>query len=122
MPEMQAQIDALRLAFSADVSRPFELKPTFPYGSPSEPHQSTPPLDTQYQPRFPQVPGAAQSQLGYSMHPITPPLSTGAEDSKPDPSQLQAFGMVPAQPISSQPMDVPLVDENSWDPTRIIKY
>lgn len=122
MPEMQAQIDALRLAFSADVSRPFELKPTFPYGSPSEPHQSTPPLDTQYQPRFPQVPGTAQSQLGYSMHPITPPLSTGAEDSKPDPSQLQAFGMVPAQPISSQPMDVPLVDENSWDPTRIIKY
>lgn len=122
MPEIQAQIDALRLAFSADVNRPFELKPTFPYGSPSEPYQSSPPLDPQYQPQFSQLPSTIQSRLGYGMHPITPPLSTGTEDSKPDPAQLQSLGMVPTQPVSSHPMEVPLVDENSWDPTRIIKY
>ena len=35
MPEMQAQIDALREAFSADTSKPFMLKPSFPYNSPA---------------------------------------------------------------------------------------
>lgn len=120
MPEIQAQIETLRLAFSADVSRPFELKPTFPYGSPSEPYQSSPPLDPQYQPSFGQIPTTVESRLGYGMQPITPPLSADAESSKPDPAQLHPMGMIPAQPVSSHPMDVPLVDENSWDPTRII--
>lgn len=122
MPEIQGQIEALRLAFSADVNQSFELKPTFPYGSPSEPNHSSPPLDSQYQPQSSQVPTAVQSRLGYGVHPITPPLSTGTEESKPDPSRLQSLGMVPAHPVSRYPMDVPLVDENSWDPTRIIKY
>lgn len=36
MPEVEAQIDGLRSAFSADLSKPFDLKPSFPYGSPSE--------------------------------------------------------------------------------------
>ncbi|EFR01979.1 hypothetical protein MGYG_04981 [Nannizzia gypsea CBS 118893] len=31
---MRSQLAALRLAFSADTNKPFELKPTFPYGSP----------------------------------------------------------------------------------------
>lgn len=35
MADMQRQIDAMREAFSADVRKPFVLKPTFPYGSPS---------------------------------------------------------------------------------------
>ena len=41
MPELQAQIDALREAFSADTSRPFELRANFPYTSPTPvPHDS----------------------------------------------------------------------------------
>lgn len=36
MPEVEAQILGLREAFSANLSRPFELKPSFPYGTPSE--------------------------------------------------------------------------------------
>lgn len=121
VPEIQAQINALRVAFSADVNRPFELKPSFPYGSPSDSHQSSPPQDPQYQSLFNQSPNTTQNRLGYNMHPITPPISSG-DESKPDPLQLQSFGMVPSHPVSSHPIDVPLVDENSWDPTRIIKY
>lgn len=122
VPEIQAQIDALRLAFSADVNRPFELRQSFPYGSPSESQKSSPPLDPQYQPMFNQTPNAVPKRVGYSMHPITPPVSAGAEDSKPDPLQLQSLGMVPAHPIPCHSMDMPLVDEHSWDPTSIIQY
>ncbi|KAF7629811.1 hypothetical protein F9C07_2287458 [Aspergillus flavus] len=121
MPEMQAQIDSLRLAFSADVNRPFELKPTFPYGSPSEPyHPSPPPLDSQYQPHVSQVSGGVRGRVGYNPYPITPPISASTEDSKSDCSQLHSLGMMPPQPVSSQSLNAPLVDENSWDPTRII--
>ncbi|KAJ5362259.1 hypothetical protein N7541_003103 [Penicillium brevicompactum] len=117
MPEIQAQIDSLRLAFSADMHRPFELKPSFPYGSPSEPYQPSPPMDAHYHPHLNQV----QSRVGFHALPITPPISAGAEDSKSDASsQLQSLGMVAHQPPTTHPMDAPLVDEQSWDPTRII--
>ncbi|PYH99553.1 C6 finger domain protein [Aspergillus ellipticus CBS 707.79] len=99
MPELQAQIDSLRFAFSADVSRPFELKPTFPYGSPSEPYHPSPPLDSHYGPSLNQVSGV---------------------QSRSDSSQLQPLGLIPSHSISSQTINAPLVDENSWDPTRII--
>ncbi|KAL2158032.1 hypothetical protein VTH06DRAFT_4842 [Thermothelomyces fergusii] len=52
MPDMQRQIDSVREAFSADIRKPFVLKPTFPYGSPhSATHPSPPgrPLDSQMQ-------------------------------------------------------------------------
>ncbi|KAJ5147706.1 uncharacterized protein N7443_000706 [Penicillium atrosanguineum] len=121
MPEIQAQIDSLKLAFSADTSRPFELKPSFPYGSPSEPYQPSPPMDAHYHPHLNQVSSNVQSRVGFNTHPITPPISAGAEDSKSDTSsQLQSLGMVPHQAPTTHPLDAPLVDENSWDPTRII--
>ena len=41
-PEMQVQINALRDAFSADTSRPFELKPTLGLRSPSVENHPTP--------------------------------------------------------------------------------
>ncbi|KAJ5628351.1 hypothetical protein N7490_010579 [Penicillium lividum] len=117
MPETQAQIDSLRLAFSADTSRAFELKPSFPYGSPSESYQPSPPMDAHYHPHLSHV----QSRVGFNTHPITPPISAGAEDSKSDTSsQLQSLGMVPHQPPATHSLDQPLVDENSWDPSRII--
>ncbi|KAI9934394.1 hypothetical protein MW887_000008 [Aspergillus wentii] len=53
-------------------------------------------------------------------YPITPPLTAGTEDSKSDSSQLQPLGMLPHHPVSSHSIDAPLVDENNWDPTRII--
>ena len=47
VPEMQPRIDAFKEAFSADSSRPFELKRSFPYGSPSSSgtFQPSPPPD-----------------------------------------------------------------------------
>lgn len=122
MPEIQAQIDSLRLAFSADINRPFELKPSFPYGSPSDSYQPSPPMDSQYQPQYHSVPAPTRNRLGYGAHPITPPISAGTEDSKPDSPHLQSLGMIADSQTSNPPLGVPLVDENSWDPTRIIKY
>ncbi|KAJ5962380.1 hypothetical protein N7501_007321 [Penicillium viridicatum] len=117
MAEIQAQIDSLRLAFSADMHRPFELKPSFPYGSPSEPYHPSPPMDAHYHPHLNQL----QSRVRYNPLPVTPPISTGAEDSKSDTSsQIQSLGMVAHQPPTTHPLDAPSVDEAHWDPTRII--
>ncbi|EKV04961.1 hypothetical protein PDIP_85540 [Penicillium digitatum Pd1] len=117
MPEIQAQIDSLRLAFSADMHRPFELKPSFPYGSPSEPYHPSPPMDAHYHPHLNQL----HSRVRYNPLPVTPPISNGAEDSKSDTSsQIQSLGMVAHQPSTTHPLDAPSVDETHWDPTRII--
>lgn len=49
-------------------------------------------------------------------------MSTGTEDAKSESSHLQPLGMITPHPVSNPSMEAPLVDENSWDPTRIIKY
>lgn len=118
MPEIQAQIDSLRLAFSANINRPFELKPTFPYGSPSEPYQPSPTLETQYHPQPSQI-SNIQERAGFHPYPITPPISADTEDSKAGTPQLQSANILATHPVHTE---APLVDENSWDPTRIIKY
>jgi len=51
--EMQAQIDALREAFSQDTSRPFELKPSLGLRSPSLESNPTPPQLQNAQPSMP---------------------------------------------------------------------
>jgi hypothetical protein len=123
LPEIQSQIDSLRLAFSANINRPFELKPTFPYGSPSDPYHSSPtPPDAQYNHQFAQVSAPAQTRIAYSTNSITPPVSAGTEESKPDSPPMQSLNVMSHSAPASHPLSVRLVDENSWDPTRIIKY
>jgi len=57
MPEMQQQVNNLRQAFSADVSKAFELKPSFPFGSPQVAPQSSPLSNHgSYRPRHPSHP------------------------------------------------------------------
>jgi hypothetical protein len=119
LPEIRAQIDALRQAFSADTTRPFELKATFPYGSPSEQHSSPPALETQYN-QFGQPQMPSPHRLGYNSHSGTPPISTGADDSKSDTSQPNNMTILHHHQLGNPQLNVPLVDENSWDPTRII--
>ncbi|KAL4981796.1 hypothetical protein BDW68DRAFT_73007 [Aspergillus falconensis] len=116
MPEIQAQIDSLRLAFSANVNRPFELKATFPYGSPSEPYQPSPTLETQYNPQPSQI-SNLQERAGFHPYPITPPISAGTENSKAGTPQLHPPGLLSTHSVHTE---APLVDESSWDPTRII--
>ncbi|KAA8642184.1 uncharacterized protein ATNIH1004_011125 [Aspergillus tanneri] len=119
MPEIQAQIDSLRLAFSADINHPFDLKPTFPYGSPSETYHPSPPLDSHYNPRLNYCAGGLQNRVGYTANPMTP-ISGSVEDSKSNNSAIHQLGIIPSHSSSCLSIDVPLVDENSWDPTRII--
>jgi hypothetical protein len=47
MESVSRQIDALREAFSADISKPFDLRPGFPFGSPT-PTPSEIPLSSAY--------------------------------------------------------------------------
>lgn len=79
MPEVEAQIHGLREAFSANLSRPFELKPSFPYGSPSERGRS--PEERRLSENPPQMPAGQNAQMYTNSYPqsaiyATPPIST----------------------------------------------
>ena len=124
MPDMQKQIDSVREAFSADTRKPFVLKPSFPYGSPQPPtYTSTPrsnasvPLGLSRQDSFDQASG----HLGYSTHPISPPISAGPLDHKNDSSpNAQSLAMMAAgQAPPVMPAAMPMGDASSWNPARI---
>jgi hypothetical protein len=125
MPELEAQINALRVAFSANIDRPFELKPSFPYGSPSEPYQPSPPLDSQYHhlqhPPNPQY--DHPRQIPHPSQTLTPPISAGASDSRTDsPQYPPTFGQSHGQTAPSMPThnSVPMPENVQWNPTPII--
>ena len=127
MPEMEAQINALRVAFSANIEKPFELKPSFPYGSPSDQFEPSPPLETPYQ--HLQIPSAlpqnSQRDFSHGVQTITPPISAGAIDSRTDSPLFQPNMGSPAhsQPGASLlPQYHSVMPEQSqWNPTPIIE-
>jgi hypothetical protein len=82
MLEMRVQIDTLREAFSADTSKPFELKANFPLGSPTPQPETTPTANTVYSTTTAQdLSHLAEGQVNYNMvQPITPPISTSEDD------------------------------------------
>ena len=127
MPHVHAQIDALREAFSADTSKPFVLKRSFPYSSPSVHTQKSLSGSPQYltQPRSESSLGGSQ-QLEYLSQPISPPLSTGGLQAKGDSPSIQAPSMLTVgQPQDTQAQmtnTVPMVDAMSWNPSRIFEY
>lgn len=124
LPEMQSHIDSLRVAFSADISKPFELKPTFPYGSPSESYQPSPPLEMQYHlaPYNRHPSQEHQSHLAYATQPITPPISAGHGDPRNSPD-ISSLGLMPTSHTQAPPTmnNPPMVDGGSWNPTRIFE-
>ncbi|OAX78388.1 hypothetical protein ACJ72_07305, partial [Emergomyces africanus] len=79
VPDLQESINQLRLAFSADINKPFELKRSFPYGSPADQHHPSPPMDSRYMATPFSSSGAEQSQLAYG-HSPTPPISSDVND------------------------------------------
>ena len=83
MQEMRVQIDALREAFSADKSKAFELKASFPYGTPSESYRSSPSVDPAYHspPVSENEPVVPQRAQNYFFQPMTPPISAASRDS-----------------------------------------
>ncbi|KAI0021167.1 hypothetical protein F4780DRAFT_770386 [Xylariomycetidae sp. FL0641] len=129
LPEMHKQIDAVREAFSADVRKPFVLKPSFPYGSPHSSHASPPRANTFKPPMLrttsldPNLdPQAGQhSTVSYANHPITP-ISAGSGDNKSDSPSVQSLSMMaPGQGshASSMPHGMSMPDHSSWNPSRI---
>lgn len=128
MPDMQHQIDALREAFSADTRKPFVLKPSFPYGSPGAPVNTSPPRsNVQYRQASTHGSQAleqqhAPQQVSYPAHPISPPISAGGVDNKSDSPAVQSLVMMatgqrgPQPPI---PSGVPMADPSTWNPSRI---
>ena len=119
LPEIQSQIQSLRQAFSADLNKPFELKPSFPYGSPVARMAPSPPLDIQYQERMIKYssPQDHAAQL-YHAPPITPPISAGNDDEKHGSLTSTSLNMMSdhRQQLSG--------DDGSlgWNPTRIFEY
>ena len=137
MPDMQRQIDAVREAFSADTRKTFVLKPSFPYGSP---HSGTHPSPSGPSPGFRPALGRTgssmehqridtqaavqHSQVSYTGHPISPPISAGPVDSKSDSPAVQslvmmASGQATQAPAMQQAMS--LADAPGWNPSRIFE-
>jgi hypothetical protein len=122
---MQAQIDALRMAFSNDITKPFELKPTFPFGSPSEPMQpSPPPIDVHLHISHSHLNTPSDhSHIAYMNQPITPPISAGHGDPRASPdlqtlvmgNHTHGHGPAVIDPVSH-------VDGVTWNPQRIFEY
>jgi hypothetical protein len=124
MPDMQKQVDAVREAFSADVRKPFVLKPTFPYGSPHSTNQSTPsPLQTAAKTesidRHFDVP-----QMPFVNYPVSPPVSTGPIDTRNNSPGVQSLSMMAAgqgNPPQAMPQRMPVAEAPIWNPARIFE-
>ncbi|RAL60471.1 hypothetical protein DID88_000246 [Monilinia fructigena] len=102
MPDMQQQIESLRLAFSADVRKPFVLKPSFPYGSPAAPANTSPARGSVQQYR--QGSTSMESQ------------GLGHQNAQQQSLVMMATGQRGSVPITS---GVPMTDHASWNPSRI---
>ncbi|RSL92806.1 hypothetical protein CDV31_014983 [Fusarium ambrosium] len=103
MPELEKQINALREAFSANVRKPFVLKPSFPYGSPHPSSHSSPPRASE--PYRPVIHRSGSIDQHLDTH--------GAQQSLVMMSQgTQAPGM---------PQSMPLTDQPGWNPSRIFE-
>ena len=120
-PEMEAQINALRVAFSANLNKPFELKPSFPYGSPSDRYSSSPPRESP--PHHIPISGHSQLMPQPSSSYMTPPVSAQGTDSKPDSPHYNqympetAYSQLPPQQYQQQNF---IQDQSQWNPTPII--
>ncbi|PVI03710.1 hypothetical protein DM02DRAFT_520178 [Periconia macrospinosa] len=124
MPEMHQQVNNLRLAFSADITKPFELKPSFPFGSPRVVAQTSPTSNSgSYRSRLPSQhsPLDHPGQINYHTHPITPPISTSEHDTKADSPVAQSLVMMASgqrapQPSTGMQMQEPV----QWTPQPIL--
>lgn len=127
IPEVMAQINSLREAFSADMNAPFELKPGFPFGSPPTQGSVSPVGDGTYQARASgqdlQLQPPPAGQVNYNIiHPITPPISATDDESKTDSPVVQSMAMISNQRPAQQ-TSVPNQEsfQGQWNPTRIFE-
>ena len=120
MPEMQTQIDALREAFSADVSQPFRLRSNFPYGSPKAPLRQSEPAEMKYRPTLDHHSSHEQAApIRYATQPLTPPMTAGLE---PPGSGSMNLGMMPSGHTQGLALDDMGLDPSEWNPTPLFEY
>ncbi|KAI9662439.1 MAG: hypothetical protein M1821_008606 [Bathelium mastoideum] len=122
MPEVQIQVNSLREAFSADLTKPFELKPSFPYSSPIDTTHPSPPRDYRSQalPGHDTSPIDQPGQVYHHTHPITPPISVGGTESKADSPAAQSLMMMASGQRHAQQLgSVPMTEPSQWNPSRI---
>ena len=128
MPELQRQIDAVREAFSMDTRRPFVLKPTFPYGSPTSSAATPPRSSPGYRPLM--DPGShihsqgspsnlQASQMGFSTQAITPPISAGPPGGK-NASPMMVFSGQTGQG-TGMGQQMSMGEQPNWNPARIFE-
>lgn len=126
IPEVIAQINSLREAFSADMNAPFDLKPDFPFGSPPPQGNISPVADGSYQARASgqdlQLQPPPAGQVNYNIHPITPPISATDDESKTDSPVVQSMAMMATQRPAQQ-TSVPNQEafQGQWNPSRIFE-
>lgn len=125
MPEMQQQVENLRQAFSADITKSFELKPSFPFGSPQTQPQSSPlSAAGSYRPRIPSQssPLGQPGQVTYHAHPISPPISASDHDLKADSPVAQSLAMMASgQRVPQATTALQMQEPVQWNPTKIIE-
>jgi hypothetical protein len=124
MPEMHQQVNNLRQAFSVDTTKPFELKPSFPFGSPQVPPQSSPSSHTgSYRSRLPSQPSPLEhpGQMNYHTHPISPPISACDQDSKADSPVAQSLVMMASGQRSAYIAGPHMQEPVQWNPQRIFE-
>lgn len=139
VPETVAQINGLRGAFSADLNKPFDLKPSFPLGTP-EAYQSSPPAPAQPNGSIPypqhqqhQHPPQQQlhipstqtflnhqfNHLQQGSYLATPPVSSISGDSKPHSPHFPQPYDLNQQAYSYYKQSTP-TEAPAWNPTPII--
>ncbi|KAF2674193.1 hypothetical protein BT63DRAFT_408401 [Microthyrium microscopicum] len=124
MNSIKAQIQALREAFSADMSKPFDLKPGFPFGSPTPQPQDLPSISQQSSYSNQQHESHTpidSNPVSYNLVlPVTPPTSISEEDKQTDsPVVQQSVGMMSqsnAQQHNSMPSASP---QAQWNPSHV---
>ena len=116
MRDLQAQVHSLREAFSADINKPFQLKPSFPFASPMTRLAPSPSSDTFHQEvqTVSPAPSELKPQMAYHQQPVTPPISAGLEGQ-------HVLRNQPLQPLATGQQ---LGEDGlpQWNPTRLFEY
>jgi hypothetical protein len=124
-PEIQAQVNNLRKALSADITKPFKLKPGFPLETPAQQSNVSSLPDIQFSSVANQdnilVP-SGQVNFAIAHHPITPPISTTEDETAANSPCGQSMGLMANQNQSAQTTLQPqATSPHVWNPTRLFE-
>ncbi|KAF3920885.1 hypothetical protein ABW21_db0206281 [Orbilia brochopaga] len=126
--ETKAQIEALRAAFSEDVSQPFVLNANFPfYSTPSDPRTSPTPSGGSYSPievtRSPPLSSTLSAPISQSRLTISPPGSEQGDSPNPHMVMMSQPQLQPSQIAQTIPRKAHHHPPDAgWNPQRIFDH